>query len=426
MALTKVSAELSSTPGIIDNSTSTAMTIDSSGNIALTGTISSAGTPLATTSTLSGYALTSSVPTSLTDLGIIDGTTGQVLQADGDGTFSFADAASGGGGAATLVSITTTGTYGNYKIPFITNNSTSGVAGDFGLQVDNTSSDFYYNPSNNRLYADYFVGNGSTLTNVSATYWNSQSYSQGSIASGDVMASNGSSWSNYALTAGSGVTIAQDEGAKTITIASTGGGGGGGGSLTWESTTFSSYQGYQTITYPSGISTSGNYVFVAFFGNMMNSAWVTAPMDPNLFWSNMSGGDWVVYYAQINNSFAPTSEQWNFSNNGHMIYATWVVPSVISYNISGGSNSSSSFSDSPFGSALHTMLVGSSNAALDITSAVTAPSGWSSAGSATHSLDSNITVIAYQNSSPTAYQAESWNVNNNFNTYSYAGVSTST
>lgn len=40
---------------------------------------------------LSSYATTASVPTVLTDLGISDGTVGQVLTTDGDGTFTFQD-----------------------------------------------------------------------------------------------------------------------------------------------------------------------------------------------------------------------------------------------------------------------------------------------------------------------------------------------
>ena len=40
---------------------------------------------------VSPYALSSSVPTELTDLSIVDGTSGQVLSANGNGTFSFVD-----------------------------------------------------------------------------------------------------------------------------------------------------------------------------------------------------------------------------------------------------------------------------------------------------------------------------------------------
>ena len=39
MALTKIPAELSSTPGISDSSTSTAITIDSSGNVTFNGAV---------------------------------------------------------------------------------------------------------------------------------------------------------------------------------------------------------------------------------------------------------------------------------------------------------------------------------------------------------------------------------------------------
>jgi hypothetical protein len=62
------------------------------------------GTPtLATVATSGAYADitgTPTVPTALTDLSITDGTAGQVLSADGDGTYTFIDAASGGGGGS--------------------------------------------------------------------------------------------------------------------------------------------------------------------------------------------------------------------------------------------------------------------------------------------------------------------------------------
>jgi hypothetical protein len=49
-------------------------------------------------------AVSNAVPTSLTDLGITDGTAGQVLTSNGDGTFSFA--AASGGGASVTISVT--------------------------------------------------------------------------------------------------------------------------------------------------------------------------------------------------------------------------------------------------------------------------------------------------------------------------------
>jgi len=48
-------------------------------------------------STLSNYALSSTVPTTLTDLGIADGSNGQVLSTDGSGNFIFTTISAGGG-----------------------------------------------------------------------------------------------------------------------------------------------------------------------------------------------------------------------------------------------------------------------------------------------------------------------------------------
>lgn len=58
---------------------------------------------------LSGYALTSAIPTDLTDLGIIDGTAGQVLTTDGAGGFTF-ETVSGGGGSSLQTRVTRSGT----------------------------------------------------------------------------------------------------------------------------------------------------------------------------------------------------------------------------------------------------------------------------------------------------------------------------
>ena len=59
-----------------------------------------AGVAINATSLLIGKS--EAIPTNLTDLGITDGTAGQVLSADGDGTYSFIDAASGGGGGGSF------------------------------------------------------------------------------------------------------------------------------------------------------------------------------------------------------------------------------------------------------------------------------------------------------------------------------------
>ena len=66
-----------------------------------------------TPTTLAGYgitdaALSSSVPTVLTDLSISDGTSGQVLTTDGTGNFSFTTVSSGGSGATNFLELSDT------------------------------------------------------------------------------------------------------------------------------------------------------------------------------------------------------------------------------------------------------------------------------------------------------------------------------
>ena len=60
---------------------------------------------VATTGAYSDLTGTPTVPTVLTDLNITDGTAGQVLSADGDGTYTFIDAASGGGGGGSFEAV---------------------------------------------------------------------------------------------------------------------------------------------------------------------------------------------------------------------------------------------------------------------------------------------------------------------------------
>lgn len=62
---------------------------------------------------LSGYALTSAIPTDLTDLGIADGTAGQVLTTDGNGAFTFEDANGGIGLTARAAKSGTTASLAN-------------------------------------------------------------------------------------------------------------------------------------------------------------------------------------------------------------------------------------------------------------------------------------------------------------------------
>ena len=95
MALTKVTQQVSSTPGISDSSNATAITIDSSENVTLGSgkelrfvdtneSIQSDGSKMI----IKSGGTTFNLPTS-------DGTTGQFLKTDGSGTLSF-DTVSGG------------------------------------------------------------------------------------------------------------------------------------------------------------------------------------------------------------------------------------------------------------------------------------------------------------------------------------------
>lgn len=121
--------------GITDGSNNQVLTTDGNGNftfrtpaagggggIALTDlsvTTASAGTAALsydsangvftfTPPNLSSYALTSAIPTDLTDLGISDGTAGQVLTTNGSGTFTFTTVSGGGSGLQSRTTVTGT------------------------------------------------------------------------------------------------------------------------------------------------------------------------------------------------------------------------------------------------------------------------------------------------------------------------------
>ena len=81
-----------------DFATTTATSIGLKANTADLATV-------ATTGAYSDLTGTPTIPAALTDLSITDGTAGQVLSADGDGTYTFIDAASGGGGGGSFEAV---------------------------------------------------------------------------------------------------------------------------------------------------------------------------------------------------------------------------------------------------------------------------------------------------------------------------------
>jgi hypothetical protein len=216
------------------------------------------------------------------------------------------------------------------------------------------------------------------------------------------------------LIAGSNVTItASNSPSKAIMISATGGASSG---FTWQTTTSGSFQGSVAITYPTGHANSSNRTYVVFFGNGISSSWIQPPTgDMNTSWSYMSGTNWIMYYTTTVNSSSVSLANWNFTNYGHMIYTTWSVANSSTYDISGSSTSSTPISSyiGPSYSKTSTFLFGSTNSSLDMTTTSFTPaSGYTSMGSKKHPSDANLTVIAYQNPTPTTGSSASFGLSN--------------
>ena len=103
-------ADLTNKPTSFDNLTSlgmvTGVDVDEFSNDVQLGTTTPSQTALITEYAVKTY-LDTNMPTVLTDLGITDGSSGQVLVTDGAGNFSFAAVSSSGGGLANVIEDTT-------------------------------------------------------------------------------------------------------------------------------------------------------------------------------------------------------------------------------------------------------------------------------------------------------------------------------
>ena len=364
---------------------------------------------LATSPTISGLTLTGT----LTAGGGV-GTSGQFLQSTGTGvqwataggSVTAGDGISVSGSTVSLASgVINAGQYGGA-------NTTVTITVDTYGRVTSLANNYISGGGGGNSFSTIYAGATGPVLSPSST--------------GATMLSASSSSDTLYLIAGSNVTItAGNNSGKAIMISATGGSSSGGG-ITWLTTTSSYNQGPTTITYPTGVQTSGNRLFVAFFGSSVSSNWINngmPPSDPYLSWTSGSSMGWYTWSASTSSS-APSSQVWNFYNMGHMIYTTWVVTGSSMMPMSGGSSTpGSSFSNyiSSSYSKTDTVLLGSTNSSLNMTTvSITAPSGYTSAGSKVHPSDSNLSVIAYQNPTPTVNMSVSFSVVNPGYTYYYS------
>ena len=366
---------------------------------------------LATAPTISGLVLTGT----LTANGGV-GTSGQVLQSTGSGVqwaavSSSVTAGSGISVSGSTVSLATSGvSSGQYgSSSFVPQFSVDA----YGRITSITEQPISGGGGGGSSFTNIYAGAGGTV--ISPTVGSSTLVS--ADQSGDYL---------Y-LIAGSNVTITGSTGSQNAIMISATGGGSSGGGLTWSTTTMSSYQGSTTITYPTGVAATGNRAYIAFFGSGISTSWIgSTPMDPNLSWSMaISMNNWVVYSAMTSSS-SPSSQTWNFMNNGHMLYTSWVVTGTTMSGMS-MSNSSSSTSwienISSMNNKTDTVLYGSTNSSLDMTTAsISAPSGYTSTGTKKHPLDSQLSVASFQNPSPTTMTSLNWGVASNYYTYYYAYI----
>ena len=126
--------------------------VDSSA-YATSSDITTAVTPKANTADLADVATSGSyddlsdtptIPSTLTDLSITDGTAGQVLSADGDGTYTFIDAASGGGGGGSFEAVAS-GSLANGDIVVVNSDGTVSVVAESGADDAIGSSTIFDN-----------------------------------------------------------------------------------------------------------------------------------------------------------------------------------------------------------------------------------------------------------------------------------------
>jgi len=169
---------------------------------------------------------TNIIPTTLTDLSITDGTNGQVLTTDGEGTFSFTTVTAGGGATVIddLTDVNTIGVQigdvlsfnGTVWVPAAGGSggaTTLGALTDVDLSIPPLDGDVLTYDATSMTWIPIPPIGGSGSQNVFANI----------AVAGQTTVSADSTTDTLTLIAGSGITLSTDAGADSITITSSGG-----------------------------------------------------------------------------------------------------------------------------------------------------------------------------------------------------------
>ncbi len=165
-----VASIVDSAPGALDTLNELASALGDDANFSTTVTNSlalKANTAdlnaVATSGAYTDLSGTPTIPSDLTDVGITDGTIGQVLTTNGSGTFTFADAAGGGGGSFEAVA---SGTLANGDTVIVNSDGTVSVGSESPVPTPNTTS---IGPASTIHTQSYVSVNGAVLTSLIGT-----------------------------------------------------------------------------------------------------------------------------------------------------------------------------------------------------------------------------------------------------------------
>jgi hypothetical protein len=180
--------------------------------------------------------------------------------------------------------------------------------------------------------------------------------------------------------------------------------GGGGGAVTW---TYGNYAASTlTLTAPSGVTTSGNKLFVVIVGSGLSSSNISQ-VTCNGYMMNFEssggpdGGSGMVIYSISTGSSLSTTVSISLSGYGNYAMATcWVTTSNVSNSSSAfitstSSSSASAPSNFSYSKGPGKVIFMSSSVSLNVATAVTAPPDWTSSGTGQHTTFSSLTASVF-------------------------------